>query len=287
MARPDCTNLPQRASKDTFETTHIKMLKWIMGVHKKTNNNFCYGDTGRLPWSISVIPQCIRYFDRVSQSLPGHDSVNTLIHHAFEEQKSLGLSWYNTWNRIRSQCDGPPGSIRDFYSNLFTTQWRTSLNKQSKMSFYSKVKSTFGEEPYLAMKSRSFRTHIAKLRSSSHDLMIEKGRYGPSPHNLSRKVCRFCCKNDGTMTNFECLPFCENPIVESEEHVLNECPTYYHLRVALSDNLKSLLMLKEYGLIMSSQHMSEFGKYLADCHRIRNPETKDHKNLKDLKEPHK
>ena len=41
-------NLSKVAAKDTLETTHLKMLKWVLGVHKKTNNNFCYGDTGRM-----------------------------------------------------------------------------------------------------------------------------------------------------------------------------------------------------------------------------------------------
>ena len=31
---------------------------------------------------------------------------------------------------------------------------------------------------------------------------------------------------------------------------------------SLSDNLKSLIMLKEYGAIMSSHHIKEFGIYL-------------------------
>ena len=73
------------------------------------------------------------------------------------------------------------------------------------------------------------------------------------------------------MKTFEKLPFFETPIIESEEHVLTECPWYHSTRSKLSDNLKSLLMLKEFGLIMTSQHVEEFGKYLTDCYRIRNP----------------
>ena len=140
------------------------------------------------------------------------------------------------------------------------------------MCFYNQIKETFGEEPYLGLTNRNFRSHIAKIRSSSHDLLIEKGRYGYSQLNQSRKVCRFCCNNNNdTMINFECLPFCEELVIESEEHVLTECPYYHPLRVSLSDNLKSLLMLKQYGLIMSSIHMLEFGKYLVDCFILRNP----------------
>ena len=85
----------------------------------------------------------------------------------------------------------------------------------------------------MALKKRhsfnsSYLSQIAKLRSSSHDLMIEKGRYGQSPLDLSRKICRFCCSNnDNTMINFEYLPCHEVPILESEEHVLTECPAYH------------------------------------------------------------
>jgi hypothetical protein len=64
------------------------------------------------------------------------------------------------------------------------------------------------------------------------------------------------------------------PIIESEEHVLTECPAYHHIRINLSENLLSLL-LKEYGTIMLSHHLPEFGKYITDCHHRRNPKKND------------
>ena len=45
ITKPDCTNVPQCAAKDAFEITHLRMLKWVLGVHRKTSNNFCYGDS--------------------------------------------------------------------------------------------------------------------------------------------------------------------------------------------------------------------------------------------------
>ncbi len=166
----------------------------------------------------------------------------------------------------------PLNPVRGFHKEVFISQWKAGIANQSKMTFYRQVKDNFGEEPYLKLNNKAYRSQIARLRSSSHDLMIEKGRYGQSQLNLSRKACRFCCvTTDGTMENFECLPFHEDPIIEYEEHVLTECPSYYPLRISLSDNLKSLLMLKEYGLIMSSPHMNEFGRYLLNCYHLRHP----------------
>ena len=282
IIKPNCYNIPQCAAKDKFEVTHLKMLKWVLGVHKKCNNNFCYGDTGRLPWGISVIPQCLRYFDRVSQATDGHNSATTIIHHAYREQKQLNLPWYQTWSTISAQqqqhntimnSSSAPAMGLGFHSDLFIRQWTDSLKRQNKMSFYLQVKQEcFGEEPYLQIKNRNYRTQIAKIRSSSHDLMIERGRYGKSQFVDAPKACRLCCNtSDGSLEIFECLPFHEKPIIESEEHVLTECPFYHPLRVKLSDNLKSLLMLKAYGPIMSSHHMREFGKFLLDCYYLRTP----------------
>ena len=278
ITRPVCYNIPQCAAKDAFETTHLKILKWILGVHKKCNNNFCYGDSGRLPWGISAIPQCLRYFDRVSQATAGVNCATTLIHHAFQEQKSLDLPWYSTWSKINAQHASTMPSTpftKEFHKELFITQWASSLNQQSKMLFYRQVKSGFGEEPYLGLKNKSYRSQIARLRSSSHDLRIEKGRYDRSSLVQAPKACRFCCNTtDGTMEIFESLPFSELPIIESEDHVLTECPSYHPLRASLSENLKSLLMLKEYGPIMSSYHVKEFGKFLLDSYHLRNPKEK-------------
>ena len=54
--------LPKADGKNSLETTHLKMLKWIVRIRCKSSNNFCYGHTGRTPWAICVIPQCIPYY---------------------------------------------------------------------------------------------------------------------------------------------------------------------------------------------------------------------------------
>ena len=157
------------------------MLKWTLGVHKRTNNNFCYGDSGRTPWTLSVLPQCISYFNRASQAVDGN--VDTLLHHTFQEQQNLNLTWYNTWSTIRTiSATAKPHlpeatAAREFMQDTFIEHWKKDLQSQSKMSFYNSVKSEFGEEAYLQLQNRSKRISIAKLRSSSHDLRVELGRY--------------------------------------------------------------------------------------------------------------
>ena len=262
-------NLARAATKDMLETTHLKMLKWVLGVHRRTNNNFCYGDTGRTPWAIEVLPQCIRYFLRVSSpSLTNSNpnDVNFLVYQAVCEQKDLDLSWYKCWHSLTTNyCDIPT------ITSAFKLDWTKDLSSQRKMNFYRSLKKEPSEEPYLSLHSHPARVSIARLRSSGHDLRIERGRYSEDPSKTSTRTCRFCCDTD-TIECLEALPLAEPPVLETEEHCLTECPAYHPVRTLLSDNLKSLLMLKEYGLIMVSEHALEFGKYLSQCYRIRNPD---------------
>jgi len=273
-------SLPQAVSKDPIEITHLKMLKWLLGVHKKANNNFCYGDTGRLPWAISSLPQCVKYFTRVSLSCNDPKDPTYLLYHTFQEQKLLNLQWYNTWNNVISEAadnssfQDPsnvslPSMVRNYWENTFIRQWSLSLEKQSKMSFYRSIKPEFGEASYLKLKRKDYMSEIARLRSSSHDLNVERGRYILSYQPVN-KACRFCCCNDtDILTMLQELPMAEPLILESEEHVLTTCPGYHDLRLALSDNLLSLLMLHQYGTIMESAHVFEFGKYLKNCRERR------------------
>ena len=155
------------------------------------------------------------------------------------------------------------------------SHWEEELLHQTKMSFYVAVKDEFKEENYLQLPNRQHRQSLAKLRSSGHDLRVETGRYKPATDiNINQralKACRFCQSLENLRWLAE-LPFLEEPVIETEEHVLTECPGYHNLRSQLTDNLKSLIMLKAYNAIMSTHHVAEFGKYLTECYHVRNPQ---------------
>ena len=265
------TNLTSLAGKDKIETTHLRILKWILGVHKKASNNFCYGDTGRTPLGISMIPQCLNYFKRVAMATP--DSDNVLLYHTFQEQKSVDMEWYKTWSSL---SESNPTHGVGFLRTAFIGQWKTNLTNSSKLQFYSSVKTEFGEEPYLNISNKVSRVAIARLRSSSHDLNIERGRY-TSRHSTMDRLCRFCCLSDKdaieTLQQLEALPFF-NPIVETEHHALTVCPAYHHLRMRLSDPSKSLIMRNDYSDIMKRPDLlEEVGNFLHGSYKYRHPKT--------------
>ncbi|KAL5263703.1 hypothetical protein ACHWQZ_G008917 [Mnemiopsis leidyi] len=73
------------------------------------------------------------------------------------------------------------------HSDLFIRQWADSLQQQKKMLFYLQIKELCSEEPYLGMENRNYRSHIAKIRSSSHDPMIERGKYANASFRTPQK----------------------------------------------------------------------------------------------------
>ena len=73
-------------------------------------------------------------------------------------------------------------------------------------------------ESYLdILKNQKQRKIYSKFRLSSHDLEIERGRYGSKSTPVNKRICNLC--SDGK--------------VEDEFHFLIECPFYMHERNSL------------------------------------------------------
>ena len=76
---------------------------------------------------------------------------------------------------------------------MYMQEWHSMLNTYSKLDFYCTYKSIFEPERYLnIVNCKNYRIALCRLRSSSHDLEIECGRY----RNISRndRLCKFCLK---------------------------------------------------------------------------------------------
>ena len=48
------------------ERVHLRFLKWILGVNKKTTNVFTWGELGEVPLLFSALDQAVSYYKRVS-----------------------------------------------------------------------------------------------------------------------------------------------------------------------------------------------------------------------------
>jgi exonuclease III len=275
--------LIQSSSKDCFELMHLQFIKWCLGVHRKASNLGCYGDTGRIPIAITAIDPCVKYFRRLA-SISVNDP-SSLVGKAYLEQQSLGMSWYQTWNAVANSIYviDNDSNLRCSGSNAvkctFVDEWETKRHSQNKLTFYNSIKPNFGYEPYLNIKSSNSRKHLTRLRISAHDLNIERGRYvtkDKAPSFVNR-LCRFCYSTEDKLQLelLEGLPcFSPNLIIETEQHAITECPGYHHLRLILSEHLKSQLLRCDYAYILNHPILAEeLGSFLKKSFYVRNPKS--------------
>ena len=199
---------------DTYEKFHLRFIKWACGVHRKTSNIAIWGDTGRYPLIFNAIKLAIDYFERVALSSP-----DTLIRKSFEEQRNLNLEWYTNTSAIIDKFGtgrSPLASTNAMYNmhHQFVNDWQNGLTKSTKLDFYKSIKQDFKSENYLKIANFDARASVCKLRTSSHNLEIEVGRYTNPITPRNDRVCAYCLfiKNEA--------------IVESESHVLTQCPLY-------------------------------------------------------------
>ena len=184
-----------------------------------------------------------------------------------KEQQALNLPWYTTllelWSHEEEYDSAIPNSkkrhsqaIQEKFQNRFIAIWNTERRSNRKLRFYNTIKDSFSQEKYLQLTQKwnqGRAADLAKLRMSANKLNIETGRYKNKPVEI--RICHLCTTSDEeTVDAFLQLPFLEL-FVESEQHLLTECPYYEDIRRSLpesirskGDNFKSLLTDDSYVL---------------------------------------
>ena len=133
-------------STDPCERLQLTILKWVMGVGKRTSNAAIWGDCGRPPIIVRFVKQMTDYFNRLSK-LDVEDS-NTLVRYAFAEQKNLGLSWFKNLDSMMRILDHDKFEHQYYNAllcqerahNRFAKAWEKERQRNSKLSFYNKIK---------------------------------------------------------------------------------------------------------------------------------------------------
>lgn len=214
-----------------IEKMHLKYCKYAVGGHSRSTNYAILGELGRYPILIDIISQILKYL----RHLQTNESNNDILQEAFKESKQIalhgGTSWFTTVNSITRivgvvQENMNKMRIKHIKNNLkssFIHKWADSLLRQSKMSTYNTIKQSFCYENYLTIvKNKEHREAMTRMRTSSHKLMIEKGRYLNIPRNN-----RLCTK-------------CSLGVVEDEEHALLVCPAHELIRTTIMNKVKDM-----------------------------------------------
>ena len=226
----------QQNLRKQVDTFHLRMLRQILCVHKKTDANAIYGELGEYPISTKIQQSLLAYWQRISQLKYKR---NTLLGASFTSQRSLLEPKTKSWlKHIHNLCNDlnihdsdahntGPASFKALCRKKLQTQfekrWKQNLNTNHKLITYNTIKSKFEYEKYLdTILDIRHRITLTKLRISAHKLEIERGRYLNVPRN--NRTCIICDLNT----------------LENEFHFLCICPRLTQLRNQLYKKLEHL-----------------------------------------------
>ena len=213
---------------NNIERVHLQFCKSLLGVKRSTQNDFIYGELGRINYKTRRLFIAIKYWLKLTgltdrkynyivyklmlndlELRPNKTNWASLVKQLLF---SLGLNyaWY-------AQGVGNVNYfltiVKQRLNDQFMQNWKNRLTMSSRATFYEPI-SEFRFQPYLnIINVTKFRTAVTRLRVSSHRLEIETGKWH-KPNKIPR-VDRKCS---------ECN------LLEDEYHLLFECVLYNDLR---------------------------------------------------------
>ncbi len=211
------------------EKLHIRFLKQLLGVHRKSVNFAVLSELGRFPLYYDIAKSVIKYWYRFENLSSDHP----ILKDAYICSKNLNNEGKHSWYTFVSKLLNHLDIKNDFllyskykFKKITVTNLREKLLKNwyllrskyldGKLCTYLNIKDHFGYENYLSKLSNfEIRKTICRFRISAHRLQIEVGRFS----NISRS--ERICKN------------CSSGKVEDEEHFLCECSKYESTRSEL------------------------------------------------------
>lgn len=219
-----------------ISAVQARAARFFLGVGKYTPNAAVSGDTGWNPIFVKQWESVINQWYRL-RCMPV-DRINSKVYQWSTNES--GGRCKNQSHRIKqlmvqagiADCFNNESEVskavikekvKEYLFEKFKREWYQDVTRENakrgegrnKLRTYKLFKDTYGVEHYVqCVMPTPHRSAFAKFRCGVAPIRLETGRY----ERLSEqeRTC-FCC--EGT--------------VESEEHVLLECPTYDHLRKEL------------------------------------------------------
>ena len=218
-------------TRDSIEAVHYYACKRYMCVKQRAANMAVLGDCGRYPLYIAAAKRCIKYWIKIlnmqdhrlvkkcylllfNMDIQGQTNWVTDIKYLLT-RNGFGYVWYN------QKVNNDKLFIKVLIQRLkdqFVQVWSSNISNSSKLLLYRNFKNTFEHEVYLdVLKIRKFRSAMAKLRTSNHDLNIERGRYTNIPRN--ERHCVICNKENTVETEFHFILICDAYSLLREQYI--------------------------------------------------------------------
>ena len=252
----------------------LRFSRCVLNVKATTSNVMVYGECGVLPPSVYCTVSTMCYMNRLH-----HMPDNSIVRQVYNELFKLHQMGFVTWvTRVGELVDTYSINIDDspakFKSECtrsvfgkFTHAWSEdvqNIQRNPILRTYCKIKQEFGMETYLELiKNHKYRTAMAQLRTSSHALAIEYGRYTRPKTKLEDRCCLFCTH-----------------ALEDEKHFLVECivnkterDILFSKAERLFQNFSSLDGDEKFIFLLNSddqQVLTWVGKFIYDSFKTRN-----------------
>ena len=251
------SNILDIALKCPTESTHLKFLKYFLGLNKRTSNWGTISETGRFPFMLFIFTHMVKFWWHMM------NTNSHILRGALQENFKLYLAGNNTWMkslaRILKFIDADHilyttdtsevlfqlKSLKVKLEQKFLSCWRehtenTRKNSESKLTLFASLLNKFQCAPHiLAISNYKLRCSFSRFRLSAHRLPIETLRYSNVPRSL--RLCPFCCKAVGDETHY--MLHCTDPqITESRENILG---VISELNTNLSPLQKTMCLLNE------------------------------------------
>ena len=211
-----------------IETVHLQFCKKILGVKQSTQNDFVYGELGRINYQSHRYLIIVKYWLKVISSEEikyTKQMYNTMINDL--TLQPLKQNWASCVRDLLSrlgflevwEAQGV-GNIKAFLNifkqrikDVFTQEWHSRLENSTRARCYLTF-ANFQYQKYLnVLNIVKYRKSLSRLRLSSHRLEVEVGRWAkPNKIPYENRKCQIC------------------NILEDEFHFLLECPLYSDLR---------------------------------------------------------
>ena len=259
---------------DVVDKVFLNFARCTLSVKATTCNTIVYGECGRYPLSVFCHINVLCYLHRLL-TMPGEKIVKSVFH----TLNALHGQGFSTWvtkaydlaqvydidmnasvaltaKQFKSLCS-------ERTKNAFVENWHTDLHDKPLLRFYRLYKNEFSSECYLDyINVPKFRISLSKIRASSHDLEIERGRYTRPKTDPKQRLCAWCLE------------------VEDEEHFITRCQINAHERQILYTKIGSkhpefqnISNHEQFIFLMSCkdrQILTWLGKFLHKSFNIRN-----------------
>ena len=154
-----------------------------------------YGECGILPPRVYCTVSTKCYMNRLHH-MPDNSIVRQANHELFKLHQMGFVTWVTRVDTYSINIDDSPAKFKSECKwsvfGKFTHDVQ-NIQRNPIMRTYCNIKQEFGMETYLELiKNHKYRTAMTQLRTSSHTLAIEYGRYTRPKTKLEDRYCLVC-----------------------------------------------------------------------------------------------